>query len=530
MNKFFSGARLVDNIPSDWSNVYRHLVAEGMVWEFSDVFHFLTESLDGSGSGLVDSALQVLLFPHQKQPQGVREDPFDCLCRDWEEEVQDESTWFALLNIFTTIGLISCRNPKSQDGAAQRSMALAGERATKLIAQDENNAMSRPYLRWTMAKLLTGPLNDNNPQSVVSGGFAFGQLTISLPTFPDERLPSYIPATFDPEETAQWQPKPKPDGGDSERNKIRTVIQAAEELGDIKLQSGCLCTMLLSGLEPSDSIFDRLTSLWTSTGNLRRLPELYLFRYMLVSTPATREQLRRDLLCCGEVTGSVMQEARHKILAVLSPDGHDKESHRRWAMELARRRSLGSASPPLGVEDEWKARQPEPRNSPPADFPTASMHRNIRSPITARPHDGPVKQPLMDVASCSTPPPLERTTKTKDSTSEKLEREEINVGTDENARWAKELIVRQSWLKTNPFDFVQEYPPHTSSPSTSYSPDKNVRIPGNAKGVRISLGPQKQATVDDYEASSDEHMARPKASEIVAGNASHPSPFLHECG
>ncbi|KAJ9138772.1 hypothetical protein NKR19_g7699 [Coniochaeta hoffmannii] len=320
-------------LPSDWSSLYNHLLAEGMVWEFNDVFHQLItyqESLDGQLP--IETSLRLLLFPYQDQLQSSLADSFDRLCKDWEEDIQDESTSFVIMDIFTTMGLMYSWAPNGSDGKAQACMAVAGERAAKLIAQDGSHAMSRPYLRWTMAKLLTTMSEEAIRKNLVFRGFASGKLKWFRNTFPNDTLPVYIPDPDEPDQAPQWKPITTRTERYSVRGEVQTVLRAAEELGDVEVQAACFRSMLLFGLEPPDIMVDRLTSIWTSAGDLTRLRELRLFRYMLVRSAAEREQLRRDILCGGELKDPTMREARYKILAALTQDGYEKCTYRQLAL------------------------------------------------------------------------------------------------------------------------------------------------------------------------------------------------------
>lgn len=143
MSELVGSSQWLGRLPYDWSKLYRHLLAEGMCWEFSDVFHRLIVMEWPAGDSQVDSVLRALglLSPTPNLPQ-ARKEAFDRMCKDWEEEVQDEPTLFALMNIFTTMALMYCKDPKSSDGADHICMALAGERAAKLHSQDDMNPLS----------------------------------------------------------------------------------------------------------------------------------------------------------------------------------------------------------------------------------------------------------------------------------------------------------------------------------------------------------------------------------------------------
>jgi hypothetical protein len=380
-------------LPLDWRDLYHHLIAQGMVWEFSDIFCRHTQFADGDEAARVESAFRLFGFPYRTRPnitEGTPKDYFDFVCTDWEVKVQDESTSFALLDMFTTMALTYCKDPKF-DGLSQRCMALAGDRAADLLAQDENHSMSRPYLRWTMAKLLTKVSYETLEKSIIYRRSHDGSLCTSKLTFPHAGLPIYIPTASEPDETPQWQPKTMKDWAAFEMNELLTVIQAAKELGDTQVQSACLCEMLLWGHEPPNTLVDRLTSIWTEDGNLKMLRELCLFRYMLVRTPAEREQLRRDLLCGGEPVSRKLKEARYRTLAALSCDYSEKDSYGLLANEVESP-SEGpsdddspSPSSPVGSARTWPAEVEQ--TLPPENLHQYTDEGSGASPPSTRVHD-----------------------------------------------------------------------------------------------------------------------------------------------
>jgi len=476
-------------LPSDWSSLYNHLLAEGMVWEFNDVFHQLItyqESLDGQLP--IETSLRLLLFPYQDQLQSSLADSFDRLCKDWEEDIQDESTSFVIMDIFTTMGLMYSWAPNGSDGKAQACMAVAGERAAKLIAQDGNHAMSRPYLRWTMAKLLTTMSEEAIRKNLVFRGFASGKLKWFRNTFPNDTLPVYIPDPDEPDQAPQWKPITTRTERYSVRGEVQTVLRAAEELGDVEVQAACFRSMLLFGLEPPDIMVDRLTSIWTSAGDLTRLRELRLFRYMLVRSAAEREQLRRDILCGGELKDPTMREARYKILAALTQDGYEKCTYRQLALGLAPSPEFGPSLrlQPGAHPDVGSRMRNRSRSSPPADY---HRHMDNRSTSPTQFYDR-----VSSLQGGARQPSVERS--------------------------SRHVVARRVPL---PPERARRAAPRyhlTGGRTNSLSPNNTYRYRGNGKGGNAHPGPQKQATVDDYEGSSDEYVrGRPKASDTVSGTS-----------
>ncbi|KAK3986748.1 hypothetical protein QBC44DRAFT_222489, partial [Cladorrhinum sp. PSN332] len=287
-----------DGLP-DWHVMYRHLVDRGMIWEFRDIFQALTQDLS------VDRALSKLTGRH------------------WDTDSDDESTWFALLDIFTNMALMYKEYlDLNRDEKSAKCMDIASEYARKLVSKDDSNSLSQPYLRWTVAKVLVKETNRNRIEdSVLFRGRERGSLKVPRFAFPAQLLPVYIPAM---DETPEWKPTPAADR--SGAAVIRTVFEAAEELGDLEMQTACLRELLYRGDEPPDKMVKKLNSLWQSSGNMHMIRILQLFRYMLAHTPAARERLRRDILDQGEIWRyPFLQAAQKAILGALSTDEGQKK-------------------------------------------------------------------------------------------------------------------------------------------------------------------------------------------------------------
>ncbi|KAG7284310.1 hypothetical protein NEMBOFW57_010682 [Staphylotrichum longicolle] len=133
---------------------------------------------------------------------------------------------------------------QSQEGIA-KCMNLADECGSALGALDDAYLMTRPCLRWIMAKRM---IKDNiellfydqaaspgHDASSGSGGFGF-----SRSTFPNGYLPVYVPIDG---HIPHWKPRRAPHGEDF-RSVAHMVFRAAEVLGDLDLQTACLQELL----------------------------------------------------------------------------------------------------------------------------------------------------------------------------------------------------------------------------------------------------------------------------------------------
>ncbi|KAK4200941.1 hypothetical protein QBC40DRAFT_279144 [Triangularia verruculosa] len=313
----------------NWHDLYRHLINRGMIWEFRDIFQEVLFSFGlDTAFGLIKSPLHV----ETERPGNANTTAHSYTSRcqqlyiDLEKGNEDESTLFALLDIFTTLALRSSQLT-DQEEVAERCMELATKQIPRLAQQNNDYAMSRPYLRWSVAKILIREsCRKTFEDSMVFNGLKRGELLFPTAAFPFANLPVYSPAD---DEVPHWHPKSMSPTSDSDNAVIRTVLQAAEELGDLDLQVGCLQELMYRGGLPAEKVVVSLEDIWSSTGQLNALKMLHLFRYMLAHTDSARRQLRRDILCDGEPAEQKLRLAQCMILRALAPSPREKEQH--WA-------------------------------------------------------------------------------------------------------------------------------------------------------------------------------------------------------
>ncbi|KAK0708856.1 hypothetical protein B0T21DRAFT_352885 [Apiosordaria backusii] len=287
----------------DWNDLYQHFIDQGMIWEFRDIFQELLFSFG------LDTAIDLIK-----------------LYIDLEKGNQDESTLFALLDIFTTIALKTSQL-SDQDETTRWCMELAGKQVFKLADQNPDYPMSRPYLRWSVAQILIKESGYKRfEDDMVFRGLKRGDMLFPTAAFPFANLPVYSPAD---DEVPRWEPKSISSTSDSDNAMIRTVLQAAEELGDLDMQVGCLQELMYRGERPAEKVVDSLADIWSCTGQFDALKMLHLFQYMLAHTNSARRQLRRDILCDGEPAGPKLRLAQCMILRALAPTSREKEHH--WA-------------------------------------------------------------------------------------------------------------------------------------------------------------------------------------------------------
>ncbi|KAL2150449.1 hypothetical protein VTH82DRAFT_7012 [Thermothelomyces myriococcoides] len=314
--------------PASLNDLSRHLLDKGMVWEFRDIIH---GELDSFGPEQVLS----IVAPFMQPPlhNSTKQNSLEHLRKLWTEGAEDEPTLFALLDTFTTAALQRRRVVRSAsklgkervDSVMVECMDAADECASALLAIDDAHLMARPCLRWLMAKRM---IKDNDEL------LFFDQLSPGLPdrfnfspsVFPSDRLPTYDIKGIIP----QWTPRQAPPGDDF-GSTAQMVLQAAERLGDVDLQTGCLKEMMYRGfLSPEDAL-SRLRSIWSSTGNQKMLSWLNLFRVLLAHTPSERKELYHDLHLEIETGHRSQVVDRLQVLAALSPDKAAQNAFRKMA-------------------------------------------------------------------------------------------------------------------------------------------------------------------------------------------------------
>ncbi|KAL2157297.1 hypothetical protein VTH06DRAFT_6235 [Thermothelomyces fergusii] len=342
------GLRLEEAVPpspSSLSDLYEHLLDKGMVWEFRDV---VQGELDSSGPHRVH--FLVASFMEQRFHYSPGQNSVDNLRRLWTESAEDEPTLFALLDTFTTAALhrrrVLNQLPRHLDGQGDPTMAecmdAADKCASALLALDNAHLMTRPCLRWLMTKRM---VKDSD------GLLLFDQLsprlpdflTLSTSVFPSDRFPLYHTAGGI---IPQWKPRqlpPKDDFGST----AQMVLQAAEQLGDLDLQTGCLKEMMYRGVLSPDRALACLRNAWSSAGNQKMLSWLNLFRALLAHTPSERKELHRDLLLEIETGHKSQVVSRLQILAALSPDKVTQDAFKKMAETAGESTSLRVSYLPL---------------------------------------------------------------------------------------------------------------------------------------------------------------------------------------
>ncbi|KAK4458669.1 hypothetical protein QBC42DRAFT_300114 [Cladorrhinum samala] len=361
---------LISGLP-DWDVMYRHLVDKGMVWEFRDILQELAQT--SYVEGVLYRLIGKQTAPLSAAPVVV--DPLDHICKQWDTDSDDDSTAFALLDIFTNLALMYKEVPFTA-ARVDKCADLANRYAQRLIALDESNSLARPYLRWTMAKIL---IKEDYPKkfedSALFRGFRQGNLKVPRFTFPAQLLPVYVPVG---DETPVWQPNTALDRSCAPI--IRTVMKAAEELGDVEMQAACLRELMYRGDEEPESVVKKLKTLWKSAGNMHMIRIMHLFSYMLAQTPSARKRLRQDISTHGTIWRQrSLHAAQRMILAALESDDREKSKYRYQAAFINDRTCYRVPEEEWGHRDDNRMplghlfpMQPPPPPPPPTESPPPS--------------------------------------------------------------------------------------------------------------------------------------------------------------
>jgi hypothetical protein len=303
-----------------WFSTYEVLKHQQRIWDFRDLFLALEEQL-----GLQEAGDLIM---SSKDP---RANAVDTIITDWSELDQDESTYFGALDLFSSLAF-ACMKTKGADKDVKKCLQVADNFATHLLQLDAQNLKTRPCLMWMMAGVLFEEYqmdNDEGANISFQGTFR-GEYRTSTRIFPYDELPIYAPYE---DEHPEWKPK-APGISNEARQTTVVVLKAAEEIGDVPVQTGCLQQLLDQGPDDPSREIRQLNELWLSTGNMAVYLRFQLFRFMLIKSEKEKEALRRDILDYGECLSVGFTEyCRCMVLRALTPKAWEKELYLSRAYE-----------------------------------------------------------------------------------------------------------------------------------------------------------------------------------------------------
>ncbi|KAF7555714.1 hypothetical protein G7Z17_g1970 [Cylindrodendrum hubeiense] len=209
------------------------------------------------------------------------------------------------------------------------AISLAAKNLVQQSWPQLDSTESRPYLRFLMAEVLFAGYGDPDEwmETVHFNGVNHGTLFRCEGVFPDPTWPMYEP---DDDEVPEWQPKPNATKKHLSQT-IRLVLKASEELGDIRMQAGCLEQLVNHGAEDAGTTMAQLSDLFHTVGNKRHHRSMLLSRYLVANSPSKRLQLREEILLAGPYLYSVqlnieyLERTRLMILAALAGTKRERQ-------------------------------------------------------------------------------------------------------------------------------------------------------------------------------------------------------------
>ncbi|KUI54942.1 hypothetical protein VP1G_02406 [Cytospora mali] len=324
-------SREISNISQfAWNDIYQDLLDEGRVWDFRDLYIALAYYY-----GPEDALLK---FLGSSRGQA---DALDILMEDWYSDTFDESTSLALLDIMAALYPVSWSAQLGPHPTLRRWLEYTEKIASSLAKADADLLMTRPYLRWSLAKLGLSthrPTKATNLISSYPGQFVF------------DDLPHYLPVyTSSQRETVDWTLLALPSHANLN---IELISNVAKQLGDLGVQSLCYQMLILRSPDPLEYVKD-LTILQTTTQHdTHGLMNTFLFKYMLCKGNDSRRNLRSDIMSIEhwEYFEKPLQWARYMVLrAVSDPD---------YAESWLKKAETLYNDLPIFIQDRIKERNP----------------------------------------------------------------------------------------------------------------------------------------------------------------------------
>ncbi|KLU82304.1 hypothetical protein MAPG_01378 [Magnaporthiopsis poae ATCC 64411] len=351
------------------AELWDHLVEADMVWESRDLVTSMVSRLDGFANMATqldelkpaDFTVAVEMSTGPEWNKATQTGPRLKTLYNWGHgpsleallhhirrfeggpvEELDDSTLSALLDSCTTIGLAFMAT-QGRDARAEECLRLSRRYADQLVARDESSVKTRPYLRWAVAKTLSQDPDGFRSRGTFSfsGTRADGVLVRTCGIFPAFGLPLYVPGKgadlrWTPARRSQQRPT-----GEQERavETIRAVLRAAQDLGDVRLETGCLVELMHLGAKngAEGAALTALIKTWTAAGDRTSVQLTHLFRQMVEHTGPGRERLRRDILASGMSGRHDALFVQYMVLRALAPTAHEARQYKLAARAEAER-------------------------------------------------------------------------------------------------------------------------------------------------------------------------------------------------
>lgn len=299
----------------DWDNIYQQLLDKGRIWDFRDLY------IASVNYGRSDKMLLKFFDSRRKQAN-----PLDTLIGDWSNDAFEESTSLALLDVMAALCLGMEDTDEEEPFVSLRCWLDRTENIVTWIAKtDADLLMTRPYLRWSMAKLGLSTARRFQAEEKQFSSSHPGDFVFDLSP---HYLPVYVPKD---RERADWTSWALPSHANAS---LELILNAAKHLGDLDTQSLCYQMLIMRSPEPLNYVKSLIDFQTTTQHDIHGLTNTLLFKYMLCKDKESRKDLRSDIMSIeywDDFEVSLLW-ARYTILRALSDPNHSKK----W-MEVANR-------------------------------------------------------------------------------------------------------------------------------------------------------------------------------------------------
>ncbi|KAI0436253.1 hypothetical protein F4803DRAFT_242104 [Xylaria telfairii] len=161
----------------EWDTVYQHLLSEGRIWDFRDLFvSFLQHSTQ-------ETTCFQFLHVQFNSPTFI-----DTLVGDWLTETFDEPTSLALLDIVASLCLGPILTPEKRN-IVKHCLESSRSIALSIAENDAELLRTRPYLRWSLAKARVASYSEGEISrepsllSSLPGRFFYRSEAIDMPLY-----------------------------------------------------------------------------------------------------------------------------------------------------------------------------------------------------------------------------------------------------------------------------------------------------------------------------------------------------------
>ncbi|KAI0478117.1 hypothetical protein F4859DRAFT_47977 [Xylaria cf. heliscus] len=284
----------------DWVAIYNHLLLEGRIWDFRDLFvAFLMYNTQEV------ACLQFLLVNFNSSSL------MDTLVGDWLTETFDEPTSLALLDIMAALCLGSISTPEKYT-AVKRCLDYSRSIASSIAENDASLLMTGPYLRWSLAKARVATYRESEILRAPTPVPALSKWRLYRNEALD--IPFYVPIDS---EFVDWKLLAH---SSHANDSIQTILNASRQLGDYTTESIGRQILVYRSEDPLKR-FDELISFQKSRQHdFRGCLHSILAKYVACKDQVDRKILYSEILMMGdlEVLPTTLRELRTTVQWTIS--------------------------------------------------------------------------------------------------------------------------------------------------------------------------------------------------------------------